>query len=300
MKTKSLENSVRIMEYQSLEDEKQKQDLINELINPEQDFDINFIKPFRNELNKNLLNKESKDGIRIVIIHYTNEFLLPELFFEEHKMILYDNNFIGENSSEYSPPPLYEDGKLSDFEKYIITSYYIFNCHFYDIQECCNKNQINFFDLCRDLHFKWDLISTGITLIYKEPKDLIQFKNNIAEEVVDHNSQKRIKLFPEFLSHENKDILAKKIKNKFTIEKGKGIRLLIETLKNKNILSIEYRENMIFYEALSNYFNRYIGSYQSIFDYRYSKKDDAPEVEATSEKINIILENLNKEAKNSL
>ena len=166
MNTKVLENSIRIMDYQLLEDEEQKQNLMDEIFIPEKDIGINFLEPFKTELKMNLLNKESKDGIRIVLKHYINEFWRAELFFDNRKEILFQNNYIGENSSEYSVPQHWEDFKLNEFELYVIRSYYIFNCHFFDIQDCCTKYQLDFFDLCRELHFKWDMLSTSYSQSY--------------------------------------------------------------------------------------------------------------------------------------
>jgi hypothetical protein len=183
MNTKALENSIRIMDYQLLEDEEQKQNLIDEIFIPVEDIGINFLEPFKTELEMNLLNKESKDGIRIVLKHYIHEFWRAELFFDNHKEILIQNNYVGENSSEYCVPQHWEDFKLSEFELYVIRSYYIFNCHFYYIQDWCTKYQIDFFDLCRELRFKWDMLSTTSAQSYIPSEEWVSLNKDEQKQV---------------------------------------------------------------------------------------------------------------------
>ena len=292
MKTKALNNSVRIMDYQLLEDEEQKQNLINELFNPEQDVEKIFIEPFSQELNNNLLKKENQFGLSIVLKHYIHAFWRAELFFENHKNILFENNYIGINSAEYSISDSLKDNKLNEFDHYLIVVYYIFNCHFYVIQDCCLKHQIDFFDLCRDLHFKWDLLSTGITLSYKETEDIIHYKNNLEEKTDYLVEQKKIKSFPELLLHDNNYLLAEMLKSEFNTEKGKSIRFMIEVLKNKQILKLGNRQGTNIYRALKDYFRNDIGSKQSIFNYKLNMIADEIDIKRFEERIDFILKKI--------
>lgn len=292
MKTIALENSARIMDYQLLENEEQKQNLINELLIPAQDIEEKFSEPFSKELNENLLEKESQDGIKIVIKHVISKFSRAELFFDNHKNILYKNNYIGNGSSEYCFTHSKMDNNLNEFENYVIVSYFIFNCHFYDIQNCCIKYQIDFFDICRELHFKWDLISTGITKSFRETEDLMHFNNNSEENFTYSVDQKKIKSLPELLLHENNYILAEKLKSEFNTEKGKSIRLIIEVLKNKHILKIGIRQGTNIYKALKEYFGRDIGSKQSIFNYEFNMTADKIELEGFEKRIDFLLKEI--------
>ena len=94
--------------------------LIAELSDPKQDIENNFIEPFKKELDINVLNKESQDGIRIVLRHYINEFMRANVFFNKHKQILYHNRYIGEKSSEYSSPPSWDSIKCSEFGQAVV------------------------------------------------------------------------------------------------------------------------------------------------------------------------------------
>ncbi len=249
MKTESLENSIHILDYPDNEVE-QSNNLIAELSDPKQDIENNFIEPFKKELDINVLNKESQDGIRIVLRHYINEFMRANVFFNKHKQILYHNRYIGEKSSEYSSPPSWDSIKCSEFDKYVITSYYIFNCHFYDIQECCIKNQIDFFDLCRVVHFRWDLLSTSITLRYWETEDYILRKNRIEEEAIVIDDKKYIKPFPEYLEHEKQDKLAEICNNVFN--KGhspKEYAIMFCLLSDKGFITVPNRKRNNYYMA---------------------------------------------------
>jgi F0F1-type ATP synthase delta subunit len=176
MKTDALNNSKHVLETLSLDDE-EKRKVIEDFLKSEQDVESNFIEYFKEELDRNILRKESPEGVEIVVKHYINELLGANVIFDENKQILLDHNYIGKDSSEYAPPHFKDIIEISDIEKFIIITYYIFNCHFYDIQESCIKNQIDFFELCRKVHFRWDMISTGITQGFKETEDLLRIKN---------------------------------------------------------------------------------------------------------------------------
>jgi hypothetical protein len=305
MKTKALKSSVRIMSYYLLEDEEQRQNLINELINPDLDVEKNYCGPFSKELNNNLLKKENPEGIRIVIKHYVHEFQFAELFYEDHKNILFDNNYIGIKSLEYTIPQSSKESNLSDFENYVIKSYYIFNCHFFDIQKCCLLNQINFFDLCRELHFKWDLISTSVTLDYWETENAIQVRNNISKNINNQSSEtvqkiQDFKSFPEFLLHGERDKLAEMLQSEFRIEKGKSIALIILVLQNHGILNLGNRQRTNLFNALKSYFNRNIGSKQSIFDYKFNESADKDDYKSFEKRIDYLLEKISNKKETSL
>jgi hypothetical protein len=103
------------------------------------------------------------------------------------------------------------------------------------------------------------------------------------------------KAFPEFLLHENRDILANALKSEFSTEKGKGIRLMLEVLINKKLLVVENRSRKAIFQSLKSFFDRNIGTYQSIWDYKRSsiiEKGFADQVdyESIETRINFILE----------
>lgn len=101
------------------------------------------------------------------------------------------------------------------------------------------------------------------------------------------------KTFADYLLHIENQMLAKALKNKFRHEKGKTIRIMIEALKELEIISIPDRSNKRFYKALSDFFSSEIGSYQAIFDYKIQKHDN-PYILKYKEVINQIVKRLPK------
>jgi transposase len=72
------------------------------------------------------------------------------------------------------------------------------------------------------------------------------------------------KSFPEHLNHAKNKELAEKIKQTFTTERGREIRILIEVMKEKHLISIGSRQFKAMFKSLKSYLNRDIGSYQSV------------------------------------
>lgn len=104
------------------------------------------------------------------------------------------------------------------------------------------------------------------------------------------------KVFPEYLLHDKRDLLAEKLKTEFNTETGKGIRLMIESLQahEPKLLSIENRQRKAIHTALKIFFNRDIGTRQSIFDYKFDRITDEIDFSAIRLKLNFILESINK------
>jgi hypothetical protein len=87
-----------------------------------------------------------------------------------------------------------------------------------------------------------------------------------------------------------------KLKEKFDTEKGKNIKLLVMALRELDLVSINSREFKNFYNSMKVYFNRDIGTYQSINDFKGAKTEAyKQDFEITKDKINCILNELNKE-----
>jgi hypothetical protein len=102
------------------------------------------------------------------------------------------------------------------------------------------------------------------------------------------------KPFHEYILHEKNVQIAEQLKSEFKTEKGKSIRLIIEVLIEKKMFTIENRQRQKIYDAMKKYFDRYIGSKQSIFDYEINEISDRPDFESIELKINIILSRINK------
>jgi len=100
------------------------------------------------------------------------------------------------------------------------------------------------------------------------------------------------KIFPEYLVHEKNKQLAEKIKQRFTTEKGKSIKLLLLALEEKGMVAFSNRQFKALYESIRVYFSRNIGSYQSVNDYQYNKWIDKTDSKPILQKLDLILNEL--------
>jgi hypothetical protein len=105
------------------------------------------------------------------------------------------------------------------------------------------------------------------------------------------------KKFPMYLLHNKRELLADKLKTEFSTERGKGIRLLIKALQTNQpqLINIENRQRTAIYNAMKQYFNRDIGTYQSIFDYKVGIHNDEPDFNAIKLKLDFVLKSVKNE-----
>jgi hypothetical protein len=94
-----------------------------------------------------------------------------------------------------------------------------------------------------------------------------------------------------FLKHYDVNRLLLGLKESFTLEKGKDIRIIIEILKEYKILVIPDKKFRLFYKVLQEFFDRNIGSYTSINDY---KSIQATDKEIIRIKIDDLLKRISK------
>jgi len=120
-------------------------------------------------------------------------------------------------------------------------------------------------------------------------QDLIKYDINIPK----RNSKQLSKAFHEHLIHDKNKNLAIMLKKEFKAERGKNIRFMIEALKGLNILCIPGRKNKEIHRALESFFNRDIGTYESVFNCNISKADNE-EISNALNRIKFILAKLNK------
>ena len=99
--------------------------------------------------------------------------------------------------------------------------------------------------------------------------------------------------FEKFLQHSNKNLLAGKIRETFTVEKGKAIRYLFEAMERNSppLLIVLEGQKMALYEAFKKCMKRDIGSYNSIFQCNFSENDktDQTQVEKFSIRLSHII-----------
>lgn len=123
-------------------------------------------------------------------------------------------------------------------------------------------------------------------------------ETQIKEKNKEHQQFKTpIKSFQEYLLHEECEKLAIKLREKFNNEKGKSIRLMIETLQlnDPQLLTVGNRQGKAIYTAIKTFFNRDIGSRQSVLDYKFNKEIDAPDLLAVKLKLDFILKSIKED-----
>jgi hypothetical protein len=139
-------------------------------------------------------------------------------------------------------------------------------------------------------------IINSVEQLYQEVREL---EPNISNEKRNFLNSKVsiIKAFNEYLLHENRVEIAERLKFEFKTEKGKNIRLMIKALEDYNppLLNVEARQKTAIYNALKLFFNRDIGSKQSVFDFKYIESAHKCDFIAIKSKVRFILENINKE-----
>jgi len=165
MNTKELENCLHIIGYWLNKDET----VIDKILNSETHIVKHFFEPFRKELNSNLLNKDTIEAKRDVIKFYVFEFWELQGFYKEYEEILFTGSICN-----YTPV-FYEHinenrtvRKLSKFENYVVNSWILFDMMFNEIQLCCIKYKIDFFNVCTELNFSTKYFDSSATLAFEE------------------------------------------------------------------------------------------------------------------------------------
>ena len=121
--------------------------------------------------------------------------------------------------------------------------------------------------------------------------ELLPVEKSIAEISAETNYE-----FEKYLLHSDKNLLANKIRETFTTEKGKAISLLLYALESNEppLITIGNRQLKSIYRALQALLNRDIGTYQSI-THKYFESKDKPDLDSICLKLNHILAGLDKE-----
>jgi hypothetical protein len=110
----------------------------------------------------------------------------------------------------------------------------------------------------------YSLSSKGILLV---EKSLIERKTSRSSL---KSPQNKAKDFPEYLLFKDAAALAVLIKEEFQKEKGRVMRLLLMELTERGLLSIPPRSRRKLFRSMMAYWSSPIGTYQSVFDFKYS------------------------------
>lgn len=127
-----------------------------------------------------------------------------------------------------------------------------------------------------------------------EKKVIPVLLNLVNPEYLDPNSDESIKTFPEYLLCKEAEHLAKLLKEEFKEDIGISIRYMIEVLiqNEPSLLTIENRKRKAVYNSIKGYFDRNIGSYQSVFDAQFVGTFENPDYESTKLRVSKLLQNL--------
>ncbi len=139
----------------------------------------------------------------------------------------------------------------------------------------------------------WDIVHFEH---YLRNRDLFVLSTNQPTKTKTENDkqEKLTKTFPKYLLHPKREQLAIALKNEFITEKGKGVHLMIKVLTDATppLLSIENRKRKAIHEALTSFFDRDIGSYQSIFNFIYIAQKHSADLQSIEDRIQFILESI--------
>lgn len=138
--------------------------------------------------------------------------------------------------------------------------------------------------------------------LYERDFKIIEGAIRTAEKVVSQkdtsqidsqNDIKRKRMFPEYLLHTKRELLALRLKEEFSIEYGKSIRLLLQAFQDHDppLITLENRQKKALLKAMEEYFGRSLGKYQSVFCYEING-GDKPDLDAIKSRLNFILRNL--------
>lgn len=124
-----------------------------------------YVAPFQKELNNNLLLKETTEGKRDLIKHYIFEFRELQGLFRFNEDVLYHKR----RSKGGRTLKTTEEVK-EPYAKYVIVSRELYDFLFLELQICCIKYNLDFFEICHELEFNMLYFDSGITLGVEERK----------------------------------------------------------------------------------------------------------------------------------
>jgi len=206
-----------------------------------------------------------------------------------------------------------------DFKKYVFTSVsQLFDNQFnfityasaVDVETDINKQKkyyleaIAYCDMfCLKFNVKGDFEEKCISYKQKclEAIKIIDFQLFSVKSMIDLSEKENIpvdidqsKLFHEYLLHEKNEQLAEGLKKEFSKERGKKLRLMIEALKliQPPLFTLIPGEKKGLYNSLKNYFNKDIGTYNSIFLCDFESEKDKSDIDSVLIRVNHVLSKL--------
>lgn len=115
---------------------------------------------------------------------------------------------------------------------------------------------------------------------------------NAASPMNANAAVKPVKQFEEYFLCERRGEFVARLREEFRTEKGKSIRLLIEALTRKGVLTVCSGQNQGFYKVWKEYFGRNIGTYTSVYSYKINLHVDSADIEKYERRVGVILDRL--------
>jgi len=184
VKTLELKRCIEIMGYWINENESS----IQTLLSKETDIVKDYVLPFKDELNKNLLNNGTLDAQKTILKHYIYELQFLALFFDYNNDVLFEKSDKDESERQRSL-----DEVSTDYEKYVIECYELSNMLYCEIQISCIKYTIDFFKLCNELDVSMMHFDSSPTLAYTESKENNEIENTQNIDI-DFDTNKELKI----------------------------------------------------------------------------------------------------------
>lgn len=317
MKIDVLEKLIRLIGGYYVDDD---DSVIDELLDESHDLVREYEYPFRKELNINLLEMETKERKRDAIKYYIYEFKDPFGIFLLNKELLFTesdglsveeyNKFVDEGRFDLLPKSA-PAKKLNRYEQYIEKAYELFSLIFDEIQVCCNKFEIDIWEVCEEVDFPIDFCDTGMSSSFIDDRNVKkQIKeiestnsptgsstNDKAIQSINPQSEEKLKSFSEYLLFKDKNKLAESLKIEYKGKKGKQIKLMFEGLKRNNCIIIQNGEFKSIVDSLRLHFNWEIGSYSGINDYLNRRPNKEAELKEAEMRIKLIIQNIHEQEK---
>lgn len=175
MKLDILENHIRLLSYWVHSDES----VIDKLLDPQTELKQNWEDPFKKELDKNILEKETFESKRALFKHYIFEFWELQGFFKHYAWFIFKAQHIHEEGKSYYAFPEGSEMELVTVHLlYVEKAHELFCLLFDEIQLSCFKNNINIYELCQELDFSSNLFDSGVTMAFTDNKE---FSKNLMQ-----------------------------------------------------------------------------------------------------------------------
>jgi hypothetical protein len=234
------------------------------------------LKTFQKELEINLLDLHTKEEKILLIRHYVSKLCDIHIFYEPIKefTLLIDQQHLSENDDEIIDKAG-NKRSLGNSELHIVRGYNLFLYLIYEIQRYCQIYEIDLFNIFTDFNIPLTYITDNKYNNFLFREVLSKSDESEAKTKINPSTKKpkNNKSFLDYFDYENSNALAEAIKNEFIPGIGKELRLILEVLNKHNLFSFGYRKKQAIYEAMTIYFNREIGSKQSIFDCKFEMND---------------------------